>query len=292
MQQENLENLKGTIALADSEPEKEAEKLIEEKNELIQILQKKLQLARNSQHSKRMRKAIEQYKLQLQHQKGEIRELSKLIEDYRKQNISQSEFSKQVTFKRINQDEFGGFFIGELAVNSRLIRIYKGDITNLVTDIIVSSDDSYLSMGSGVSDRILSIGGRKIYSEAQALRPLSLGEVAVTTAGKLSAEKIFHGVVIDYGRGKFPSEKVIQRVVHTCLEKANLAGYKSMAFPLMGTGTGGFPAMEALQIILSQIIKDLSTKPNTLTEVIVAIYGRAARVIDIEAVMEELQKLE
>jgi O-acetyl-ADP-ribose deacetylase (regulator of RNase III) len=144
-------------------------------------------------------------------------------------------------------------------------------------------------MGGGVSFRLRSVGGSDIYSEAQKLVPLSLGEVAVTTAGKLSAQKIFHGVVIDFNTGQGPSKEVIQQVIHTCLEKANHANYRSIAFPLLGTGAGGFPAIEALQIMLSQIIQDLSDNPNSVSEVTVAIYGRVTEVIDVEAVIKEVQ---
>jgi O-acetyl-ADP-ribose deacetylase (regulator of RNase III) len=288
-QKENLENLKSAIARADSEPEQEAEKLIQDKNKLIQTLQNELELARSRQSSDQARKAVDEYTVQLHRQEDEIRELRRLIQDFRNQNISQSEFSRKVTFKRINQYEFGGLFIGELAIHGRLIRLYQGDITNLVTDVIVSSDDNYLTMGGGVSYRLRSVGDGDIYSEAKKLVPLSLGEVAVTTAGKLSAQKIFHGVVIDFDTGKGPSKDVIEQVIHTCLEKANQANYKSIAFPLLGTGAGGFPAIEALQIILSQIIQDLSSKPYSVAEVIVSIYGRVAQVIDVEAVIKEVQ---
>jgi O-acetyl-ADP-ribose deacetylase (regulator of RNase III) len=88
---------------------------------------------------------------------------------------------------------------------------------------------------------------------------------------------------------KGPSKEVIQQVIHTCLKKANNANYRSIAFPLLGTGAGGFPAIEALQIMLSQIIQDLSDNPNSVSEVTVAIYGRVAEVIDVEAVIKEVQ---
>ncbi|MGK7896789.1 MAG: hypothetical protein AB4372_25050 [Xenococcus sp. (in: cyanobacteria)] len=95
-QKENLENLKSTITLADSEPEKEAEKLIQDKNQVIQTLQNELELARYRQSSERTQKVVDEYTVQLRRQEDEIRELRKLIEDFRKQNISQSEFSKQI----------------------------------------------------------------------------------------------------------------------------------------------------------------------------------------------------
>lgn len=287
---ENLENLKIALARANSEPEQEAEKLIQDKNLLIQTLQTELELARSRrQDDKHIKKIIEEYTTQLRHQEDEIRELRELIQNFRQQNISQSKLSQIVSFKRINQYEFGGLFIGELAVHGRLIKIYQGDIASLVIDVIVSSDDNYLSMGGGVSYRIRSAGGSEIYSEAKKLAPLSLGEVAVTTAGKLSAQSIFHGVVIDFNTGKGPSKQVIQQVIHTCFKKANEANYRSIAFPLLGTGNGGFPAIEALQFILSQVIKELSDEHQSIAEVIIAIYGTVAQVIDVETLIKEIQ---
>ncbi len=290
-QKENLESLKVAISRADSEPEQEAEKLIQDKNQLIQTLQSELELARSryDEDSERVQKIIDEYTKQLRQQEDEIRELRESIKKFRDQTISQSEFSKLISFKRINQYEFGGLFVGELAIHGKLIRIYQGDITNLVTDVIVSSDDNYLTMGGGVSYKIRSVGGNDIYKEAQKLVPLSLGEVAVTTAGKLSARKVFHGVVIDFDNMRGPSREVIQQVIHTCIEKANEANYRSIAFPLLGTGTGGFSAVQALQIIISQAIKDLSDQTQSVAEVIVAIYGRVAQVIDVEAVIREVK---
>jgi O-acetyl-ADP-ribose deacetylase (regulator of RNase III) len=94
-------------------------------------------------------------------------------------------------------NEAGEGFLGEFLVHDKLVRIYQGDITNLVTDVIVSSDDTYLKMSGTLSWRIREVGGDEIYREARNLVPLSLGNIAVTTAGKLQAKKIFHGVVID-----------------------------------------------------------------------------------------------
>ncbi|BAZ00665.1 Appr-1-p processing domain protein [Tolypothrix tenuis PCC 7101] len=291
-QKENLESLKTAIERADYEPEQEAENLIKDKQNLIQTLQSELELARSrySQGHEKIQKIVDEYTKQLRHQEDEIRELRELIHNFRNQSISQEEFTKRITFKQINQYESGGLFIGELAVNNRLVKIYQGDITNLVADVIVSSDDNYLTMGGGVSYRIRSVGGGEIYSEAQKLVPASIGDVLITTAGALSAQKIFHGIVIDYNDNRLPSKKVIEQVIHTCIEKANDEKYRSIAFPLLGTGAGGFPAIEALEIILSQVIKDFSDEPQSVAEVIIAIYGRVAQVIDIEAVIKEVTR--
>jgi hypothetical protein len=43
-------------------------------------------------------------------------------------------------------NKLGEGFLGEFLVHDKLVRIYQGDITNLVADVIVSSDDTYLQM--------------------------------------------------------------------------------------------------------------------------------------------------
>jgi O-acetyl-ADP-ribose deacetylase (regulator of RNase III) len=180
----------------------------------------------------------------------------------------------QTILDNIRSNESREGFLGEFLVHNKLIKIYQGDITNLVTDVIVSSDDNYLRMGGGVSQRIRQIGGEDIYREVRNLIPLSLGEVAVTTAGNLRARKILHAVVIDFDESEGLSDKVIQRLVHTCMKKANRYRFQSIAFPLLGTGAGRFSAKAVWEIMLGQIISDLSDKNQNIIEVIICLYPR------------------
>lgn len=80
--------------------------------------------------------------------------------------------------------------------------------------------------------------------------------------------------VIDWHRQILPTKYIVQQVVRTCLEKAARYGFQSIAFPLLGTGTGRLTAEVALKIILKQIIKELSDGNQNVIEVIVALYGR------------------
>jgi WD40 repeat protein len=187
-------------------------------------------------------------------------------------------------------------FLGEFLVHDKLVKIYQGDITNLVTDVIVSSDDNYLNMGGGVSGRIRQVCGDEIYREARNLTPLSLGEVAVTTAGKLRAIKIFHSVVIDFDETECLSDdaiqNVIQRVVHTCLKKANRYRFKTIAFPLLGTGAGGFPIKVAWETLLRQIITDLSNENQEVSEVIVALHTKeVVEELDVKSFLKRIEKI-
>lgn len=188
--------------------------------------------------------------------------------------------------------ESGEGFLGVILIHDKSVRIYQGDITKLATDVIVSSTSTDLEMSSGVSKRIRDIGGDEIYREAKSLTPLFLGDVAVTTAGKLQAKKIFHGVVIDWRNLLLPSEYVIRQVVHSCIESANKYGFQSIAFPLLGTGAGGFPVKLAWETILKQIIKNLSDKEQNLTEVIIVLYRIAgiAEELNVRSFLERIER--
>jgi O-acetyl-ADP-ribose deacetylase (regulator of RNase III) len=189
-------------------------------------------------------------------------------------------------------NEAGEGFLGEFLVHDKVVRIYQGDITNLVTDVIVSSDDTYLKMKGALHRRIQEVGGDEIYREAKNLVPLSLGNIAVTTAGKLQAEKIFHGVVIGWRSELLPSQEVIRQVVHTCMERANQYGFQTIAFPLLATGSAGFPIELAWETIVKQIIKYLSKENQNVFEVIIALYGKQiVEKLKINSFLESLEKV-
>jgi O-acetyl-ADP-ribose deacetylase (regulator of RNase III) len=268
-----------------------AKQLVQNKEQLIRTLQEELNLARrrSSEAPEEMEDIIDDYNRSLSNQERLKEEIKQVLVDFRKDRFSQMDISKLLDSNEINSstDRFlGGFFI-----ENKVIRIYQGDITKLATDVIVSSDDSYLTMAGGVSRRIRQVGGDEIYREASRLVPVPLGEVAITTPGNLLAKKVFHGIAIDYDQMEFPSEDIIQQVVHNCLKKANEYKFRSIAFPLLGTGVGGFPAKLAWKIMLSQISKDLSDDNQNISEVIIALYGRIAEILDVKALLQRVEKL-
>jgi O-acetyl-ADP-ribose deacetylase (regulator of RNase III) len=58
------------------------------------------------------------------------------------------------------------------------------------------------------------------------------------------------------------------------MKKANRYGFKSIAFPLLGTGTGSFPVKVAWETLLRQIIRNLSDENQSIVEVVVALHKR------------------
>ena len=135
---------------------------------------------------------------------------------------------------------------------SRLI-IKFGDITSAMTDVIVSSDDAYLSMGGGVSASILRAGGDAIARDARKNVPCQMGDVVVTSAGKLEAKYVFHAITIDWSqKDEFTVENSINSIIKKSLSVLSVLGLKSIAFPAIGTGAARY-SLEDVAHFLSLI---------------------------------------
>jgi O-acetyl-ADP-ribose deacetylase (regulator of RNase III) len=158
-------------------------------------------------------------------------------------------------------------------LNNTTFRVMYSDITKLEVDAIVSSDDNYLSMGGGVSSAILNAGGDSIRQDAVKQIPLQMGEVAVTTAGKLSAKFVFHAITIDYTDMKYPSEVTIKEAILRCMQLADILRIKSIAFPALGTGSGHFP-FELAADVMTRTITDYLVNQTSISLVILSLYSR------------------
>jgi O-acetyl-ADP-ribose deacetylase (regulator of RNase III) len=90
------------------------------------------------------------------------------------------------------------------------LTIEFGDITSAKTQVIVSSDDCYITMGGGVSASILRAGGQEIMIDAAKKVPAKLGDVIVTTAGRLRAQYIFHAITLEQYADQIPARQVVR----------------------------------------------------------------------------------
>jgi O-acetyl-ADP-ribose deacetylase (regulator of RNase III) len=268
-----------------------AKRLIQYNDKLIQNLQGEIKLSYQevSQNYQAIDKVIEGYDRSLNKQKALKAKLNEALVDLQQNKLSISSFTGLVNSTNFREKEVHEGFLGQFLVEKSVIKIYRGSITNLTTDVIVSSDDNYLTMGGGVSRSIVSVGGIIIYKEARQLVPLPLGNVAVTTAGKLKAKKIFHSVVIDFAQSKGPSDIIIREIVNQCLQKANEHRFNSIAFPLLGTGMGGFPVEVAWRIMLSQVTKNLLNSNETIGEVIIVLFGLNTAVLNIQEFLSKVE---
>jgi O-acetyl-ADP-ribose deacetylase (regulator of RNase III) len=159
-------------------------------------------------------------------------------------------------------------------IGRSVFRVGYADLAQSPAEVLVSSDDNYLSMGGGVSRSLLHAGGAEIQSHARKLLPLKQGDVAVTTAGRLRAKYIFHAVTIDLDQGRFPDPPSIKTLVDRSLDLAESLHIRSITYPALGTGTGGFSYQEAAEIMVRTIADRLAADPP-VEEVSLALRHRA-----------------
>src|SRR5258706_14543052 len=80
------------------------------------------------------------------------------------------------------------------------VTIELANILNATTQVIVSSDDDRLTMSGGVSQDLLAAGGDVIREDAHKHLPVAVGQAIVTTAGRLSANHVFHAITRQDGK--------------------------------------------------------------------------------------------
>lgn len=151
-----------------------------------------------------------------------------------------------------------------------------GDITTTFSDVIVSSDDYYLSMGGGVSASILKAGGNEIALDAAKKVPAELGDVIVTTAGRLKSLFIFHAITIGKIIGKTEPKTVVKSTTIKSLELLNSLNLNSISFPALGSGAAGF-SYEEVAVEMAEVISDYLTRINTEQEVIIYLFDKYGR---------------
>ena len=153
------------------------------------------------------------------------------------------------------------------------IEVYQGDITRLELDALVNAANNRLWMGGGVAGALKRAGGKEIETEAVKKGPITIGEAVVTGAGRLKARYIIHAAVMGQDL-KTDAEKVKQ-VTKSSLLRAEELGIKSIAFPALGTGVGGFPLGECARIMISEVRQHSATKTG-LEKVVFALFDQSA----------------
>ena len=168
--------------------------------------------------------------------------------------------------------------------NRRHLRITQGDIAEVAVDAIVSSDSEALTMEAGVSASLNRRSGFLVSTEAKKYGRVRHGGVVVTPAGKLNAKFVLHAVTIgianhpsiDVRTVLRPSRDILRQIMAGCFYHANTLGLTSLAFPLLGTGTGGLPRDVCLDAMMSFLIETLLYGAHTVENVQIVLYGPGA----------------
>lgn len=144
------------------------------------------------------------------------------------------------------------------------IKVAKGSILEVNTEVIVNPANSSGYMGGGVAGVIRRVGGQEIEDEAVKNSPINVGSAVLTTAGKLKFKGVIHAPTME-SPGMATTQEKVEKATRAALELADKEGFKSIAIPGMGTGVGGVPKDKAADSML-KIVK--SFKPKNLEKVV------------------------
>jgi eukaryotic-like serine/threonine-protein kinase len=157
----------------------------------------------------------------------------------------------------------------------RTLSIVRGDLAAQAAEALVSSDDGQLTMRSGVA-KALNVGsGGACFAETRKFVPVRHGGVVVTGAGSLRARFVFHAVTLDWENGAtyLPSRDLILRLLEGCFYQATTLKLRSMALPLLGTGTAGFSAAECLDTMVGFLVRAMLWGGTGLSQVQLVLRG-------------------
>ncbi len=142
------------------------------------------------------------------------------------------------------------------------IETVDGDLLDQQVDCIVNAWNRnivpwWMLIPHGVSGAIKKRGGTKPFQEIGSTGPLPLGHARKTSAGKLPFKAIIHVASIDMFWNA--SEASIANAVVNAMKLAEEAGFHSIAFPVLGAGSGRFNAEQSEAIMRKAFAKLQST---------------------------------
>jgi O-acetyl-ADP-ribose deacetylase (regulator of RNase III) len=163
----------------------------------------------------------------------------------------------------------------EITVNSCVLRLVEGDITDLDVDAVVNAANQYLQLGSGVAGAIRAKGGPSIQRECDQIGRCPIGGAVITGGGNLKARHVIHAVG-PHGSDVDADEKLTS-CTRASLALADEHQLHSIAFPAISTGVFGYPIDKCARFMLSTAVDYLKDNPQTSLELVVfCLYGQAA----------------
>jgi O-acetyl-ADP-ribose deacetylase (regulator of RNase III) len=157
----------------------------------------------------------------------------------------------------------------------RKLQILGGDIVQQDVEVVVSSDDARLPMaGRGVAGQIRRAAGPMIEEEARRYVTVRPGRAVVTSGGNLLARFVFHGVTMGSLGGQYmlPSRDLISEILASCFYHADSLRILSIAFPLLGTGAGGFSKAVCLDTMFRFLARMLMRGLTSVREARIVIH--------------------
>jgi O-acetyl-ADP-ribose deacetylase (regulator of RNase III) len=151
--------------------------------------------------------------------------------------------------------------------------VQQGDLTEMEVDAIVNAANNDLQLGGGLAGVIRRKAGPAVQRECDDVGSIPVGGAAMTSAGKLKARYIIHAASMQLG-GETSARALRTSTAHA-LRIAAEHKLRTIAFPAVGTGIGGFPLAECSAIMLHEAVQHLKTS-TTLEKIYFVLFDSDA----------------
>ena len=145
-------------------------------------------------------------------------------------------------------------------------QIVDGDLLDQPVDVIVNAWNRniipwWLLVPQGVSGAIKRRGGYRPFIEVGRFGPIPLGGAVLTSAGRLPYKGIIHvaGISMLWRASKESIQGSVKSAMHLVGERS----FASVAFPIIGGGTGGKSQESALNYML-ETFESVSTQARVV----------------------------
>ena len=131
--------------------------------------------------------------------------------------------------------------------------IVRNDIVNMKVDAIVNTANPRPIIGAGTDKAVHDKAGARLLLARKEIGDIAIGEAAITPAFDLDANYVIHTAGPIWRDGRSSEEALLASSFKNSLRLAKEKECESIAFPLISTGSYGFPKPLALQIAVREI---------------------------------------
>ena len=154
------------------------------------------------------------------------------------------------------------------------LHIIRNNIVNMDCDAIVNTANPHPQIGAGTDSAVYAAAGEKrLLAARQKIGEIAPGQAAVTSGYALKARYIIHTVGPVWEDGENGEEKILRSCYRISLRIAEAKRCKSVAFPLISSGSYGYPKDAALKTAVEEIRSYLEHSNIT---VYLVVFGKEA----------------
>ena len=134
------------------------------------------------------------------------------------------------------------------------LKIIRNDITKMKVDAVVNTANEKVLVGEGCDTAIYKAAGfDALLAEREKIGDMMEGQAAITPGFQLPAKYIIHAVSPLYIDGESGEEEKLRDCYRNSFGFVVDYDLKSVAFPLIATGSFGFPKEKGLRIAVDEI---------------------------------------